>query len=412
MLSWSIVVLLMALCISLIIMYRRLKEQLRQEQAQAARLKSDLVEFENELVDVKTRRKRSFAASTEALIVVERDYTISLVNKMARKAFGKPAKGITLMTWTRQHRLQALVDLALAGQKTAPVRFNLRERTLEAHARSVKIQKECVAVALAIRDVTELQHLSRARRDFVANISHELRTPLASIQLLTETLLNGALNDQHMAVNLIEKISLQTDALHQLAQELLDLSMIESGQAPLRLTPQALKEVAQTQVDRLLTQAKRKGLDLRIDIPDEAIVLIDEAMIGRVITNLVHNAIKFTEHGQVIVSVADPNGDVPAEVDDEMGADWVTVSVSDTGIGLPPDEINRIFERFYVVDRARDRKKAGTGLGLAIAKHIVEAHGGHIWATSDGHLGTTFCFTLPVDEKMPVEELPVAAANA
>lgn len=409
MLSWSIVALLLALSIGLIIICRRFKEQLRQEQMQVTRLKGDVADLERELVDAKTRRKRAFAASTEALIMVERDYTISLVNKMARKAFGKPAKGTTLMTWTRQHRLQALVDLALSGQKTPPVRFNLAERTLEAHARSVKVQKENVAVALAIRDVTELQHLSRARRDFVANISHELRTPLASIQLLTETLLNGALNDKHMAVSLIEKISLQTDALHQLAQELLDLSMIESGQAPLRLAPYPLKAVAQTQVDRLLTQATRKGIDLSVDISDEVMVLVDEAMIGRVITNLVHNAIKFTESGEVIVSAAGPNGEVPIEADDEMGAEWVTVRVSDTGIGLSPDEISRIFERFYVVDRARDRKKAGTGLGLAIAKHIVEAHGGQIWATSDGHSGTTFWFTLPVDEKMPAQELPVAA---
>jgi two-component system phosphate regulon sensor histidine kinase PhoR len=403
MFGWSIALLLLILSIGLIISCRRLKAQLRQEQMQLARLKSDLAGLENELADVKTRRKRSFAASTEALIMVERDYTISFANKVARKMFGKPARGITLMTWTRQHRLQELVDLALTGQKTAPVRFNLAERALETHARSVKVQKDYVAVALAIRDVTELQHLSRARRDFVANISHELRTPLASIQLLTETLMNGVIDDKPMALSLIEKISLQTDALRQLAEELLDLSMIESGQAPLRLAAHALKEVAQTQVDRLLTQARPKELDLRIDIPDEVLVLVDEAMIGRVISNLVHNAIKFTESGEIIVSVADPNGQAPAEADDEPGGEWVTVRVSDTGIGLPPDEINRIFERFYVVDRARDRKKAGTGLGLAIAKHIVEAHGGRIWATSDGHSGTTFWFTLPVDQKLPAQ---------
>ncbi|HXV42799.1 MAG TPA: ATP-binding protein, partial [Anaerolineae bacterium] len=257
-------------------------------------------------------------------------------------------------------------------------------------------KKEPVAVALAIHDVTELQRLSRARRDFVTNISHELRTPLASLQLLTETLLNGALDDREMAFNLVNKIESQLDTLNQLAQELLDLSLIESGQAPLKLAAAPLRTIVQAQVDQLLSQAERKNLNLEVDIAEDINVLADETMLGRVITNLIHNSIKFTERGGVIVSAQRLNG--AAASTESTGENWIVVSVSDTGIGIPPDEISRIFERFYKIDRARNRQQAGTGLGLAIAKHIVEAHGGRIWAESDGKTGTTFHFTLPPEE--------------
>jgi two-component system, OmpR family, phosphate regulon sensor histidine kinase PhoR len=270
------------------------------------------------------------------------------------------------------------------------------------HARSIRgrskeAKKEPVAVALAIHDVTELQRLSRARRDFVTNISHELRTPLASLQLLTDTLLNGALDDRDMAFNLVNKIVAQLDTLNQLAQELLDLSLIESGQAPLKLDAYPLRIIVQAQVNQLLPQAERKNLNLKVDIPEDINVLADETMIGRVITNLIHNGIKFTETGGITVSAQRLNGTTSSD-EGSTAEDWIMISVSDTGIGIPPDEISRIFERFYKIDRARNRKQAGTGLGLAIAKHIVEAHGGRIWAESNGKTGTIFHFTLPPEE--------------
>ncbi len=404
MLSWSIATVLLIILIVLAFVHNRLRSRFHREQAKVARLTSKLAAVRKELAEIKTRRKKSFAASTEALVIIEKDYTISSANKVAKKLFGKPAKGTTLMAWTRQHRLQELVDQVLQGEKVPPLHFTLDDRILKAHTRFVKEDKEVVAVALAINDLTELQHLSHARRDFVANISHELRTPLASIQLLTDTLLKSALDDKTMALNLIDKIASQTDTLSQLAQELLDLSMIESGQTPLKMAPYSLKAIVQVQVNRLLIQAKRKNIDLHINIAPDVAVLVDETMIGRVITNLLHNSIKFTENGKITVSVQENNADA-AEADKNSEEEWLTVSVSDTGIGTPPNEIDRIFERFYVTDRARNHRKSGTGLGLAIAKHIVEAHGGHIWAKSDGHSETTFYFTLPVEDRLPVKEI-------
>ncbi len=396
-LGWWIAAGLVVVVVVQLLAIRTLRRQLRAESTENARLSGRLAYVQGELAEVNARRKKLLAASTQALLIVEADFTISSANKVARRLFGrKPGRDVTLMTWTRQHQLQELVEAILEGEKMPPVYFTFNGRNLEAHARSIKQNKQRVAVALAIHDVTELQRLLRIRRDFVANISHELRTPLASIQLLSETLQNGGINNKHMAGKLVEKIAAQTDTLSQLAQELMDLSLIESGQAPLKVGLYSLRKIAQAQVDRLTPQAERKNLELILDIPKAITVLVDETMIGRVIGNLLHNGIKFTEAGSVTIS-ADP-ASIASSPDDESGGDWITVKVTDTGIGIPTHEIGRIFERFYKVDQARNRKKAGTGLGLAIAKHVVEAHGGHVWAESNGSSGSTFYFTLPVEE--------------
>jgi two-component system phosphate regulon sensor histidine kinase PhoR len=394
MISWSIFTVLLTLLLVMVFVCRHLRSQLWQEQTETARLRGRLSEVRKELAEINSRRKKLLAASTQALVIVESDCTISSANKTARRLFGgRPDKTTTLMAWTRQHQLQELVGQVFQGKKMPPLYFNLDDRILEAHARSIKQNKEVVAVALAIHDVTELQRLSRARREFVANISHELRTPLASVRLLTETLLDGALEEQNISRELVNKIAAQVDTLSQLAQELLDLSLIESGQTPLKMGLCSLQAITQAQVERLLPQAERKNITLNMEIDEGIEVLVDETMIGRVITNLLHNAIKFTETGSVTLSAKPPNGVTPTTTPEETEEDWVTVSISDTGIGIPPDEIPRIFERFYKVDPSRSPKQAGTGLGLAIAKHIVEAHGGRIWAESRGQ-GTTFYFTL------------------
>lgn len=396
MISWSISTLLLTLLIVMVFVCRNLRTRLRQEQAETMRLRSRLSDIRTELAEVNNRRKKLLAASTQALVIVEKDYTISSANKTARRMFGKPEKSTSLMLWTRQHQLQELVDQVLQGKKMPPLYFHMNERSLEANVRPIKQKKEVVAVALAIHDVTELHYLSRARRDFVANISHELRTPLASIQLLIETLLNGALEDKAMAFKLVNRIVIQVDTLRQLAQELLDLSMIELGQMPLRMGSYCLQSIARTQVDSLAPQAERKNVAVNMEIDKDIKVLVDETMIGRVITNLLHNAIKFTDAGSVTISAQLTNGSAAKKELKDKEENWVTVSIADTGIGIAPDDLPRTFERFYKVDQARNPKKSGTGLGLAIAKHIVEAHGGHIWAESDGH-GTTFYFTVLSD---------------
>jgi len=396
--SWAISTLLLTLLIVVGFACRNLRSQLKAEKMETMRLRNRLSDMRQEVAEINNRRKKLLAASTQALIIVESNYIISSANKTAKHMFGKPGKSTTLMQWTRQHQLREMVGQVFEGQKVPPLYLNLQDRYLEANARPIRSDKEIIAVALAIHDITELQRLSRARREFVANISHELRTPLASTQLLIETLLNGALDEKKMAYKLVNKIAMQIDTLSQLARELLDLSLIESGQVPLKMSNHSLRTIAQTQVDVLAPQAERKNIELNVDIDKNLDVLVDETMIGRVITNLVHNAIKFTKDGSVTISAKPPNGAGShplSEKGDER--DWVTVSITDTGVGISPDELPRIFERFYKIDPARNPKNSGTGLGLAIAKHIVEAHGGTIWAESDIK-GTTFHFTVLSDE--------------
>ncbi len=393
--GWWVAAALFLALVALAVRYRQTKSARRLDQTEIANLLSQLTEARQSLVEVKARRKKLLSASTEGLIIIEQDFTISSANKQARRIFGKPGKDVTLMGWTRQRQLHELVARTLTGEKMPSLYVNYDGLMLEANARAIKESKEVVAVALAVHDITRVEKLSRARRDFVTNISHELRTPLASIQLLTDTLLNGGLEDEAMALDLVTKIATQVDTLAQLAQEVLDLSMIESGKVPLKMSVHPLRYIVQQQADRFIPQAERKNLALTVDIDENLTVLVDDRMIGRVISNLIHNAIKFTETGGITILAETLNGNAPGEQGEQ--GEWVKVSVVDSGVGLAPDEVTRIFERFYKVDRARNRQESGTGLGLAIARHIVEAHGGKIWAQPDVSPGACFNFTIPTD---------------
>ncbi len=240
---------------------------------------------------------------------------------------------------------------------------------------------------VVLQDVSELRRLERVRRDFVANIGHELRTPLASVKLLVETLLDSGMEDPTAAATFLQRIDVEVDGLTQLVRELLELSRIESGQVVLKRTNVEVPGLLEGAVARLRAQAERAGLALSVqpaaDLPR---VYADEARVEQVLVNLIHNAVKFTPRGGTI------------RVGAERDGARIRISVADTGIGIPAEDLPRIFERFYKVDKARagprDRE-GGTGLGLAIAKHIVQAHGGQIWAQSPSRQGTTFYFTLP-----------------
>jgi two-component system, OmpR family, phosphate regulon sensor histidine kinase PhoR len=236
---------------------------------------------------------------------------------------------------------------------------------------------------LLAQDLTQIRRLEMVRRDFVSNISHELRTPLASLKALTETLQDGALEDPPAARRFIDQIQTEVDALSQMVTELLELSRIESGRLALDLRPVAPEDLLNSARRRMSLQAERARLDLRVECAEDLPkVRMDVQRMEQVLVNLIHNAVKFTHPGGEIVLFA------------EAGPGEVRFAVRDTGIGIPSEDVPRIFERFYRVDKSRSG--SGTGLGLSIAKHIVEAHKGRIWAESIEGQGSTFTFTLPL----------------
>lgn len=335
-------------------------------------------------------------AAFDGLVVVDRDRRIRAINAAARALLGtQEAIGRSFIEVARHHDMDDLLAAALSGSDDLDRQFFVGDRPLRARAMPLGAGARYGAV-LALQDVSELQRLGRARRDFVANISHELRTPLASIRLLLDTLQGDPTPEPELMRHLIEQIAVEVDALSQLAQELLDLSQIESGQALLRLVPVRVTDLISEPVARLRPQAERKRQHIALDVPPDLTALADPEQVSRVIVNLLHNAIKFTAEGGTIgvmgarrnVTLSDSKRQGA-----EAGAEEVVIEVWDTGSGIAPEDLPRIFERFYRADRARGG--GGTGLGLAIAKHIVEAHGGRIWAESEPGRGSVFRFTLP-----------------
>ena len=250
--------------------------------------------------------------------------------------------------------------------------------------------EDAVFIGVALQDITRLVQLNRARRDMVANISHELRTPIANIRLIIDSLFHEKERPKRKdSIASLKDIGRETDALLWLAQELLDLSMIESGQAIMKLVDTALKTVVEDSIERVEDQLAAKDLRIVNHVPAKMNVLCDPDQTRRVFVNLIHNAIKWSPLGEAIT--------VNAVIDN----DDVVISVFDNGEGVPDDQLERIFERFYQVDASRSGQE-GTGLGLAICKHIVEAQGGRIWAEGNGDgVGGRFLFTLLLSETKP-----------
>ncbi len=231
----------------------------------------------------------------------------------------------------------------------------------------------------------ELEKVERIRKDFVINVSHELRTPLASIQGYTETLLDGAASDPAIANKFLNIIRQNTERLTRLTADLLVLSRIELGQQELKPKQQSVAQLVTDNVDAMLPLAQRKGIALVLEPMPDAEVFADAEAVHQILTNLLENAIKYTSAGTVTVGV-------------KQVADQIEVSVKDSGMGIPKEDLPRLFERFYRVDKARSKALGGTGLGLSIVKHLVQSQGGDVRVESRVDRGSTFYFTLPCRE--------------
>jgi two-component system phosphate regulon sensor histidine kinase PhoR len=251
---------------------------------------------------------------------------------------------------------------------------------------------------LSLHDISALRRMERVRRDFVANISHELRTPLTSVKLLAETMASGTVDDVDTMRELATQVEREADRLAQLVDELLDLTMIESGEAKLSIASVDPEEVVADTVARITPVARRQEVRVtRLDAPIAgARVMADAGRLGQALLNLAHNAVKYSHRG----------GEVRIGWEPRDGR--LRFAVADDGVGVPDQHRDRIFERFYKVDRSRARDDETTslggsaGLGLSIVRHIAEAHGGTIGMESEEGVGSTFWIEVPVD--------PVASA--
>jgi len=320
---------------------------------------------------------------TDGVIIADANGLVQFANPAALQLFETPnAIGRSVAEVVRNHQL---VETWRRCQHTRA----MQSESVELPARRQFLQLIAVPDShaggslLLIQDLTRVRKLETVRRDFISNVSHELRTPLASLKALTETLQGGALSDPVAGPRFLDRIAAEVDALTQMAQELLDLSRIESGQVELLLAPLAPKKLLLSALDRMKMQAERANINLRVercaDLPN---VKADQSRLEQVLVNLIHNAVKFTKSGGEIILSAEAT---PSEV---------RFAARDTGAGIPAESLSRIFERFYRVEKSR--AGSGSGLGLSIAKHIVEAHGGKIWAESEEGRGSVFYFTIPV----------------
>lgn len=341
------------------------------------------VEAERRLAQSESRLALVLDNLATGVVITNADGDVLLASPSIQRLFALSegeARAGSLPQLLRHYQFVELWRMAMqngvAQHLTAEVPQNKRQLRV-----SVYPQKE--TALLFFEDITELRRLETIRRDFVSNVSHELRTPLTSIKALTESLRSGALEEPETAKRFLGHIETEVDALSELVAELLELARMESQQVPLQKAPSDPCEILTRGAERLRLQADRAGVTLRVDCEASLpLILADPPRLEQVVVNLVHNAVKFTPRG----------GSIQASVSRGQGA--VEFSITDTGQGIERDELERIFERFYKTDPARN--KSGTGLGLAIAKHMVEAHGGRIGVESKEGRGSRFFFTLPV----------------
>jgi len=320
----------------------------------------------------------------ESLLVLDGDCKIIGINNAAEELFERQRPiGEKLIDVTQSHELESMVLNALAYQE------EVFEEQIIINKRHYRVRAQVIRrdgnlfIGLALEDVSELVRLNRARRDMIANISHELRHPVANIRMYIDSLFHEDEKPKRKrSISTLQAIARETDSLLWIMQEMLDLSMIESGQAIVRMVDVPLRGLVEEAIERMEEQASAKDLRVVHDVSKKIWVWCDWDQIRRVLMNLIHNAIKWSPKGGTI------------SINVVNGGEDVKIQVSDDGPGVPDDQVERIFERFYQVDSSRSGHE-GTGLGLAICKHIVEAHGGEIWAEGNSQKpGGRFIFTL------------------
>jgi two-component system phosphate regulon sensor histidine kinase PhoR len=366
----------------------------RELESSARRLQKEITllreSHEEAAAQTQSRQLAIFNSMVEGILIVDGNARVQTINKSLEGLFdiNREIRGLTLMEAFRAHELPELYErvqkegLVRAFELTLPAIHHTRY--IEVNAAAIRnARDESDGTILIFHDYTRIKELESVRREFVANVSHELRTPLTLIKGYVETLLDGAKDDPAVATTFLRTIEKHTNRLTFLIEDLLNLSQLESGEPAMHRQSTNLHSVAERALDELRPAAARKNQTLQNVIDPQLEVNADADRLPQVFYNLIDNAIKYGRANGVV----------------RVGADHlsegVQAYVADDGPGIPPEARDRIFERFFRLDKARSREAGGTGLGLSIVKHIVRWHGGRVWVESGPEGGSTFYFTLP-----------------
>ena len=332
----------------------------------------------------------------EGVLVLNEKGRVEIANASLRKLFdlSQDIQGKTLSEIVELSQLEGLTAKARDSGELRAAELELTEpepRQLHVNAFSAQRTGENTRTILVFHDVTRLKELENTRRDFVANVSHELRTPLSLIKGFTETLLDGAIADEQKARQFLQTIDKHADRLSYLIDDLLTLSRLESDQLAMNQQSTDLQSLADRVYEDLQAKADKRSIRLETDIPEGLTLNVDGDRLQQAVFNLVDNAIKYGQvEGRVVI-----RGCATSQGMSE-------VAVIDDGPGIPPESVEKVFERFFRIDKARSRESGGTGLGLAIVKHIAQTHGGKVRLESELGGGSRFILCLPMAVKEEV----------
>ncbi len=347
--------------------------------AQLGKLVANLTEERSKVLTI-------LAAMSDGVILFDERQRVSLANRAAAEYLGLQSEkmpGLTPAELLLPPPALALITGAIRDQAPATGEFEVHQphdRLLGAMLAPVRdAEQRPYGTLLLLHDLTAMRHLERIRQDFVANASHELKSPLASMKIMIETLLAGKAN-KNEAQRFLGLMEAECNRLNLLVEDLLTLSSLDSNAATTKAEVFSLPALAAETVQALFPNGEDRRLRLEFppDLPD---VKVDRDHLRQILINLLDNAAKYSPPGTAFGIRA------------AAGEGWITVTVWDRGPGIPQQEQQRIFERFYRLDKARSRALGGTGLGLSIVKHLVEGYGGRVWVGNKG--GTEFSFTVP-----------------
>lgn len=354
----------------------------------ARQLKSNI----EDVISEKNRIQAILSSMADGVIAVDNWGRVILVNPVVAELFGinmAYSQGKNILRVIRNYDLEKMLSQAL--ETGCPIEKQIEILTPEplifrVHVTPLKnVGVDQGGAVAVLKDVTERKRVEEMRSDFVANVSHELRTPLTSIRGFAETLLDGAIEDPKVARQFLDIMNAETERLSRLIDELLNLSKIEDRKTVPNIQLLKIKDLIQRSVAILKSRAQEKDITISVSLPENIpLVPCDSDLISQVLINLIDNSISYTQ----------PGGEI--QIRAAAGEDELKVDVQDNGIGIPPESLSRVFERFYRVDKARSREQGGTGLGLSIVKHIIDAHYGSVQVESKVGMGSMFSFVLPL----------------